>query len=229
MTNKSILLWGSLLMVFSLNHAQALQLRHAEYIIGKTGVSFKDYKSVDAVLTDVDVDSFVIVEPSLYAKDKNHVYYRNNILDKLDPATTEYIGNHAIKDKHRLYLYGTEIKGIDAESYQQLSGSRYGKDKYSLFFNFEPVLDVDVDSFVVLDSETQAVWFGGNYSSNCYGKDKNSAYYEGKKMANVDLASFKALFNGYAKDSKFVYYNGEIVNGANPKTFVPPSLSRPDL
>lgn len=39
------------------------------------------------------------------------------------------------------------------------------------------------------------------------------------ELLDVELGTFQVLTGDYAKDSKKVYFNGDIVNGADPKTF----------
>ena len=55
-----------------------------------------------------------------------------------------------------------------------------------------------------------------------YYKNKKGVYYEGVslKLSKKELNTFKKLKYSYAKTVTFVYYKGEIIHSANPKTFV---------
>ena len=55
-----------------------------------------------------------------------------------------------------------------------------------------------------------------------YYKNRKGVYYEGVSLnlTKKDLISFKKLKYSYAKTDTLVYYKGEIIQEANPKTFV---------
>lgn len=56
-------------------------------------------------------------------------------------------------------------------------------------------------------------------NQNDYAKDKNHAYYDGKIIESADPQSFEFINGKYTKDKNHVFYYDEIIFGANPKTF----------
>lgn len=52
-----------------------------------------------------------------------------------------------------------------------------------------------------------------------YGKDKKSVYYNGKVVQGADPETIEAM-GLYAKDKKNVYYMGKKINGADPDTII---------
>ena len=49
-----------------------------------------------------------------------------------------------------------------------------------------------------------------------YDKDENNVYYDGEIIEGADPETFKYLRLGYAKDKNNVYYDGKIIKGADP-------------
>ena len=62
----------------------------------------------------------------------------------------------------------------------------------------------------------------GNSVRPGYYKNKKGVYYDGVSLnlLKKERLSFKKLKYSYAKTDSFVFYKGEIIHGANPKTFI---------
>jgi hypothetical protein len=93
----------------------------------------------------------------------------------------------------------------------------FAKDSENVFFDGAIIIGADPRSFRVLGSQYE---FGG------YAKDARSAYYEESgssgtvaPIPRVDLATFANVGYGYARDKNHVYRFGNIIDGADPRTF----------
>ncbi len=67
-------------------------------------------------------------------------------------------------------------------------------------------LQVDNESFVVLENET-------------YAKDRSNVYLKGEKIKNADPITFETIDQGYSKDKNYVYIDYYKIYKANPETF----------
>lgn len=67
-------------------------------------------------------------------------------------------------------------------------------------------LEVDNESFVVLENET-------------YAKDRNNVYLKGGQIKNADPKTFEIVDHGYSKDKNYVYIDYYKIYKADPKTF----------
>lgn len=176
-------------------------------------------------LEEVDSGSLEILD-DIYAKDKNHVYFRGVIIEGVDLETMEFLGYRFLKDKNHVY-YGEKImKDADLKTFQIVAG-HYAKDKNHVYMGMALgvviVEGADPETFEILDKNT----FIADYS-----RDKNYAYFRGKKIPESHGPSFALLENDYSIDKNHVYhldylpedeykYQVRIVKNANPETFVP--------
>ena len=184
-------------------------------------------------MDDVDIDkkTFEVLESEMctlnsYAKDKYHVFLGGKVLS-FDSDTFEILGKYA-KDKSAVYWVGVyvpqlptslkikRIDQVDTESFVQLySGdmcSKYAKDKNNVYEKGEIIEEYDASSFFV-------------FNDSRYTKDKTSVYFLDKKIV-VDLETFEILegkpyskFVIFSKDITNVYWQGGIIEGADPETF----------
>lgn len=72
-----------------------------------------------------------------------------------------------------------------------------------------PIAGIDNGSFKILANES-------------FGADKNAVYYEGRKIKHANPESFTTLTQnafGYAKDSRRVFLDTEVILKADPETF----------
>jgi len=138
-------------------------------------------------------------------KDKNHVYYKSNILEWADSLTFEKISYEYYKDKNNIYLYTWKVlEGIDRDSYGHTQLNSVIYDKKWVFADHDIYIPwADWESFLVLQ-----YW---------YYKDKDSVYYKTKNdekdMSNVDISTFKVIkrWSWYAVDKDKVYFNWELI------------------
>lgn len=95
-----------------------------------------------------------------YAKDKNNIYYENQILDNIDPDTfVAYAFIQYMSDAHPVYardedsiIFKSEkVENVDTESWEILD-YLYQKDKNHIYFENQIVEDADLESFKVINS-----------------------------------------------------------------------------
>ena len=180
-------------------------------------------------IEDSDGRTFVYFNETNEGEDKNRVY---NFLgeselkiNKAYPGQEKYMGEFLVsilkyrwkKDKEYIYLRDEIIVGADPNTFKLIRDSNsdstgYSKDKNNIYFLEKRIINVDKNSFRILQLGDYAV-------------DKNKAYYNDKEVIGADIKTLEEVSvtcnpgHCYAKDKKNVYSFGEIIEGANPKTF----------
>lgn len=148
-----------------------------------------------------------------YAKDKDHVYWGTDIVQGADLAS---FGS--------LYTYG----GCCSSSVW----NSLARDSAHLFFKGKIIEGVHIASFhIVHETDKYEI------NNSDYAKDDARVYFWSgtlplKIVSNADPVTFKLLPGGYAtdysdtfttfyaEDKSNIYFNGEIVNGADKPTFI---------
>ena len=149
-----------------------------------------DTTKYDKELKWVDFDSFTVISKK-YAKDKNHVYYKNKIIKDADPKTF-----------------------VDFRKWC------YAKDKNHIFCNNEIIEWVDINTFEILEEELYTQDWNTTWIENIYryAKDKNYVYKWKNIVKNIDTNSFELLWWLYAKDKNYVLFD-DIISWADVSTF----------
>lgn len=160
-------------------------------------------------MEEVNIETFQILTPFLYAKDKKNVYYKDDILIGADTESIEIVAryNGYIKDKDHVYYEGKLVNGADPKTFEALSYSLYSKDRKNVYFENKKIIGIDVKTFEIIEKN--------------YAKDKKSVYFQGQKLNGSDPKTFKPcdpFFSLYSKDKRYVYYRDVIVRGADPNT-----------
>ena len=170
----------------------------------------------------LDVNSFKVIyenrisEPKNLIKDKNGIYYidenkktlikfRNDEIDIESFGIANEMLDDYFKDKNNVY-YLEEYKlhrldGLDIETYQNISMTRYKKDKNNLFFKWKKVKNVNPDDVEIIEND--------------FIKIKDTLYeifnFEEKEVEiaplTVDINTFEHIDNRYYKDKTNIYYN----------------------
>lgn len=156
-----------------------------------------------------DISTFLVLNES-YAKDKYYVYFGPEILVDADTATFVPYEYWYGKDAKNVFYEDFIIKGADPLTFVTFTGTEYSKDKNAVYFLGRILPSADPRTFQML---------GQNYS-----RDKTNIFYLSDKIPEARAATFSVIENDthdYATDGTYVYEDGEIIKGANPKTFVP--------
>jgi hypothetical protein len=186
----------------------------------------------NAVIPGSDAGSFTALSDH-YARDKAHVYYcdtyrkgqeyyaiqhnRISVISDADPLTFSYLESNYAKDRRKVFYEGKTFPVRDAESFKLLEYG-FAKDKDKGYYLRTEIAESDGRTFVNLDNE--------------YSRDAQNVYFSWVQMNDVadplpvtklvtsaDTASFNVLEQGYARDSRSVFYKGNRIAGANPATF----------
>jgi len=103
----------------------------------------------------------------------------------------------------------SEVAGADPSSFSTVDGcgGHYGYDQHKVYFETTWLSHADPATFHVLDWREH------------YSRDANHAYWK-SILVTDDVANFQVLSRGYSKDSQHVYYGRQVVEKADPATFV---------
>ena len=130
-------------------------------------------------LLSADHKTFEVLD-FIYARDRNHVYYRYSEMKEADPATFEIVLEGGLaKDKDKVYLFGQILPEIDSDSLKDL-GWRYMRTKDGIFirnwdFKAEKIEEADLNTFEVVNFSDYPDYVRSAYNA----KDKNYYYKAG--------------------------------------------------
>ena len=156
-----------------------------------------------------------------YAKDVNHVYYCNEILEKADPASFRVLNDNYAVDAQHVWHRGNVIENADPATFiaPDDSGSlnfslALTHDAHDYYCGTKPLHVADMASFTRKGSS----WAIDSLNVYFIGADAKI----GEDVVPIgDYHTFHMLNDSYAADVKQVYYKSEIVEGADPKSFAP--------
>lgn len=177
----------------------------------------------------VDPETFQKLSPAIYAKDKNHVYLRGEVIPAADPASFEHLVGRYARDSHRVFLDTKVVSGADSATFHKLRGQEIlGRDKNDFYYGDSPFHVIDLASFKVINdgwAKDSSAYYAYGYFHyirrvNCdyasmnilngsWAKDRNRAYYQGLPIEGVDLPSFHACDDLVAKDKNRTYRDPE--------------------
>ena len=164
-------------------------------------------------IDEADYKSFEVLEHSKYAKDQNFGYYEGSVIKGIEPKTFKSITDYFAKDEKHAYFQKSIIDGANGKTIQLLNGGHYYRDGKDYFYDSIKLNVSDYKSFKLLDN------FCGIDKSHIYIHSESSVKLYSDKYPLYNYKTFKLLQDGYAKDNLKVYYNGKVVESANPKTF----------
>ncbi|MBQ9555546.1 MAG: DKNYY domain-containing protein [Muribaculaceae bacterium] len=152
-----------------------------------------------------------------YAHDASHAFFEGKVIEGADGATFRYLGKwYAVDAKHVFHL-DTIMPEADPMTFK-VHTSSLTEDAKDYYWDGRPIHVADKASFVVMGDKDG--W------DTKWAKDKKNAYFMG--FASVPLAdyeSFKPINSirygsgSYAADKYQVYFQGHVVEGADPATF----------
>ena len=141
------------------------------------------------------------------AKDKSHVWYRNGVIEGIDPQSLVVVReDHAWKDDHNVWYKQHILEIADSRTYCYLANNYY-KDARNVFWCSSPLKGADPLTFRVFQADLP------------YGRDRNAVWFQNKLMENVDVNSFNAVHRDIYTDRTGVYVNSVRLEDADPKSF----------
>jgi len=116
--------------------------------ISSDHIAASDHNRV--TLPNSDPDTFINFF-SGYSKDKNNVYYYENIVVGVDPETFTYNSARDYFGDQNFVMYEDEIlENADVSTYQRFSHGNFSKDKNNVYYLGEVFIKADAKSFKVL-------------------------------------------------------------------------------
>ena len=155
-----------------------------------------------------------------FAKDINHVYYCNEILEDADPKTFRALSEEYSADSRYVWYRENKIEGANPQTFVAPEKNNsldisidLAHDDHDYYRQNNPLHIADMGSFRQIDGswavDRQNVYFIGLEA------------HVGKDIVPIgDYSTFRVLNHLYAVDAKCAYYKNKIVEGADPKTFV---------
>ncbi len=188
-----------------------------------------------SVIDGADPESFTFIG-GYYCADTNSIFYSNSILSRADINTFDVLYfaqkegvNRAsvvdAKDANNLYNGGRikrYLESIHVPSFQPLN-LFYFEDKNSVYYGYDPGAPIDEElvrlqniepsEFKIINDETgYFAQAGDKIYINAYGKN----FIE---FTPNDIESFEIINVRYSKDDHEVYYYGNVLIGADAKSF----------
>lgn len=154
-----------------------------------------------------------------YGHDDKHAFFEGEIIPEADGSSFKSLGEWYASDKNHVYLSGEKIEKADPNSFK-VHNDRLGEDKNDFYYYHTPLNVKDKSTFEIIKDKTG--------DDTHWGKDKYNAYFliNGAVIKNIDYHSFRPILGRgysssgrYAVDKNKVYFEGQVVLGADPITF----------
>lgn len=145
---------------------------------------------VERPLPGADTETFTVLKPYRYAKDKHSVYHEQSIIPEASPSTFALLNDWYAVDSERVFYDGAVLPGRDATTFEVISGY-WTRDKNDVYFLNRAIQACAPASFRVV-YERWAV-------------DAQCTYAADAVVDGADRQSFHALSDDYAKDKHHVY------------------------
>lgn len=189
-------------------------------------------KEVLLKVEGADYQSFKYIEDSregacqrgyMFAKDKKHVFYRNQKIQFASPETFVALSYGYSKDKNSVFYKELLLEKVDPESFFVIKNDRkhaYSADKYGMIIKNKRIgKQIDIHSFELLFKP--------------YSKDKNNVYYteefnvlKGADPESFTCPEFKSIVNfqyyAFDKNNAYYYEKGKvsIIKGIDNASFM---------
>ena len=151
-----------------------------------------------------------------FGRDNTHVYYGAKRIDGADPDSFRNFGDRSYRDDESVFLWVnykiTQIPESDPKTFEVLNVV-WSKDANRVFFENRGFTPRDMASFELLEG----LW----------ARDRIAIYYGNREISQAHRDTFEVLVPGrtFGIDRDHVFWEGRLVDGADPKTFVGKSLN----
>ena len=105
-----------------------------------------------------------------------------------------------------IYFNRVAMPDVDLGSFVILN-SKYAKDKNRVYSSGEPLPGFDPTTFKILDDLSR------------YIADKDHAYYDGEEIIDSDPVTLTYIYERYSKDRTHVFMEAQLIKGADPDSF----------
>lgn len=162
------------------------------------------------LIPEADSATFRKLNAKDYAVDKNHVFWKAGVLEDADPKTFINLNNWYGKDKHFAYYLSQKIDGADGKTFEVFGNGPYSHDAKDCFFEIDKLDVPNVKEFKVFPPNRELMYWA---------MDESNLYILANKYPIADCKSFEFLTGGYERDNINIYWDGELVKGADRATF----------
>lgn len=168
----------------------------------------------------IDAASFTPLN-HVYAKDKNHVYFKGKIIQEADAENFQILDaswghrtnrQHYAKDLQNVYVRGKVLPKADPKTFKFYTDLGFSHDDQYVFFENQILEGSDGKTFKVVSEITSS-------TGALYARDKNQAYYGNKILTSADPETLVGITLEVAKDHQHVYDRGEIMPKIDAETF----------
>ena len=176
-----------------------------------------------SLMEKTDLNSFRVLRDS-YAIDKNNAYYCETIIAKADVATFTTLSSQFSRDKSNFWRYKTLIPKLNPNDIILIGGDwvNFNGHIHNLqdLTEGSKLTDHINEKNCLKNIDANSASMITNY---CY-KDKHGVYNNyGEEIEDADIDSFEHVEGDWYRDKNklyYDYYGFEVVENANPKTFV---------
>jgi hypothetical protein len=160
-----------------------------------------------------DAATFKILSNDTYAKDKNRCYFESRPIENAEPKSFIPLEGGFSKDAKNVFYLLRKFKNVDAKSFDVIETGPFSQDKDNIYFYWKSIGVEDYKSFEVINAL-------GGIDNKCYYRTyKAGDSLHINKNPIKDKNSFQILEHRYSKDNQQVYFDGDVVQGADSKTF----------
>lgn len=157
-----------------------------------------------------------IYEQNAYSLRNGDVFYYDELLEHAHYPTFRILGHGYAKDRDNVYYRGEILRHVDPYSFRLKDYADYpspgtGYDPHPK--DYYKTRNAVCYRGKVVDGASP---FSFQDLGMGYAKDAFNAYYRGKKIHDAGTATFKVLEHGYAEDAFNSYYKGKKVNHYKP-------------
>lgn len=194
--------------------------KNSVYYFSTSGYSIEKSK----IIKGANPEHFTLLNDSwgvaMWGKDDKHHFFENEKID-VDYNSFKVLSDRFGKDKHKAFCYNYnsfQQFEVDITSFE-IVGDIYAKDKYNIYhFDWYDTNNEDLNklyTIAYLNFEDVTTWDYG------YVRVADNVYFAGEEIPQVDASSFQSIkeYYNYAKDKAHVYFNGNIIENADPITF----------
>ena len=144
-----------------------------------------------------------------YARDEKNIYYDGSFLTHDPTQSFTLLTEPYAKDSQKVFFGNDVIEGAIPQTFQILSAG-YSKDESSVFYNTKKVPGVvDIDTFSVLGKGLSSdVGYHGSAVYYSYAKDSSQVFCLGEILTGADVRTFVLKGKNGMPQDKFRYYDG---------------------
>ena len=171
------------------------------------------FESQTFEVTEADPVTFKELNHKAFGVDKDHAYYKGILIENSIGKSFESIDNGFSKDSENVYYMYRVVQNADSKTFKLINGGPFSQDSKGIYYYWQPIGAGDPTSFEIIDN------LGAKDNSFYYSLSNSGEKLHINKYPIKDKNSFQILDSRYSKDMFQVYFDGEIVDGADSKTF----------